>query len=69
MCKYLKMMLFKSKTKKIKYFLDPPPQGSGIRKVAIWLHAQVIIYPAVHDLDFTRSIRHLQSNPFIENYY
>ena len=25
MCKYLKMMLFKSKTKKIKYFLDPPP--------------------------------------------
>ena len=25
-CKHLKMMLFYSKTKKIKYFLDPPPK-------------------------------------------
>ena len=32
-------MLLYFKTKKIKYFLDPPPQkkGAGILKVAIWL--------------------------------
>ena len=26
MCKFLKMMLFNSETKKRKYFLDPPPK-------------------------------------------
>ena len=31
MCKYLKMMLFNSETKKIKYFLDTPPPKKRLR--------------------------------------
>ena len=29
------MMLYYSKTRKIKYFLDPPPKGSRIRTIVI----------------------------------
>ena len=41
------MMLCYSKTRKIKYFLDPPPpkKGSRIRRVVICLHAQVFVAP------------------------
>ena len=33
MYKYLKMMLFHSKTETIKYFLDPPKKDAGIQTV------------------------------------
>ena len=43
-CKYMYMMFFYSKRRKIKFFFTPPQKkGSGIRTVAIWLPAQVSI--------------------------
>ena len=32
MCKYIEMMLYYSKTRKIKYFLDPPKKTQGYER-------------------------------------
>ena len=55
------MMLFYFMAKKIKYFLDPPPQNKQTKKTRLrfmigreWLHVLVslsIHVPAAHDLD------------------
>ena len=70
-------MLFYSKTRKIKNFLDPhpPKKGTGIRTVAIWLHAHVFVYTSSLWPGFLLGRNNwfdtvkLQSNPFIKNYY
>ena len=51
-------------------FGPPPPKkkGSGIRTVAIWLHAQVFVYASSSDIKRFCALK-LQSNPFIENFY
>ena len=36
--------VFYSEIKKSKYFWDPLKKGPGIRTVATWLHAQVVVY-------------------------
>ena len=59
MCKYLKMMLFNSETKKTKYILDPPSKThrdtNGRDMATLYTHKYLSI-PAACDLDFTRSI-------------
>ena len=46
MYKYLKMMLFHSKTETIKYFLDPAPpkKMQGYKRLTAWLHVHVLVY-------------------------
>ena len=40
------MMHFYSETKKIKFFMPPPPEqkGTEIRRVAKWLHAYACVF-------------------------
>ena len=67
------MMLFYFKTKKIKYFLDPPPKkgakDTNGRNMAS--HTHVCLYQQPVTWIFTRSrlSESAQSNPFIKNYY
>ena len=50
------MMLYYSKTRKIKYFLDPPPpkKGSRIRTIVI-MSTRTSLYHQAVTLIFTRS--------------
>ena len=54
-CRYLKMMLFYSETKKMKYFLDPPPKKKSAQGYE-WLqydYTHMCLFIAVAcDLDF-----------------
>ena len=52
MCKYLKMMLFNSKTRKIKYFLDPPKKAQGYKQSRYGYTHKCLSIPAACDLDF-----------------
>ena len=69
------MMLFYSETKKIKYFLDPPPpkkEAQGYERSRYGSKHMCLLIPAACDLEFyyrSRSSDWAQSNPFIRNYY
>ena len=65
------MMLFYSETKKIKYFLDPPPkkaQGYG-RDMAPSTCVCLYQQPVTWSFTWSRLSDSEQSNPFIRNYY
>ena len=72
------MMLFNSETKKLKYFLDPPPpkkKAQGYERPRYGYTHKCLSIPTACDLDFylVDILRFgavkLQSNPFIENCY
>ena len=69
------MMLCYSKIRKIKYFLDPPPQKKRLKDTNgrdMSTRTSVFLYNQPVTWIFTRSRLNsfgLQSNPFIENYY
>ena len=50
-CKYIQMMLCYSKTRKIKYFLDPPPKKAHRYERSWYVYMQKCLsIPAAHDL-------------------
>ena len=71
------MMLCYSKTRKIKYFLDPPPQkrlkdtnGRDMStRTSVFLYNQPVTWIFTRSRLSSLSDFGLQSNPFIENYY
>ena len=67
------MMLCYSKTRKIKYFLDPPPQKKRLKDTNdrdMSTRTSDCLYHQAVTWIFTRSrLSRLLSNPFIENYY
>ena len=51
MCKYISMMICYSKTRKIKYFLDPPKKAQGYERSRYVYTHKCLSIPAARDLD------------------